>query len=555
MIFYNFLYYILFSALIECYTYKSYQYKIECEASSPILYPKTLEELQNIINKAIQSGDKIKVVGSRHSITDAICTDGIPIHMKHFDKISVNKEEGTVTLGAGLELMDAMDRLMKFGVTINNLPSFGGITVAGCVAMGVHGSSLQTPSNPSEYLTAVTFINGNGELKTIDDTDPDFNSFRVNLGLLGVFVSLTFKSTTMYKMKIENYKVGEELLTRTPNTLISMAENHNWFQFWWFPTSKSIVISKADEVDIDTPGNAHTNLVPNTFPSITTVTKVGLEAIQLANNSLAMNVIQDLTEEALYAPTVIKEYVFEEENGKFVNPAFGYSHKLMMSRCKKCAWNNFMIENLEILPEDFSLAFDIKHFSKVIADLEDLFDKFPTAFPLFGLIFRFSLPSRGVLAISKGVTTVHIDVTYPMRMDPFNSAPYQLQVMQSFIQLLFFKYGAKPHWGKNGLAYFSHSELKKRYSIPTFKRAVDRFDPNGLFSNLFGNRVLGIGHDRYTIPRRVEHCAIQDYCICKKDSDCAMFQKCGSLIGYPVCMSSSVLQPVGEVVGLVKDLL
>jgi hypothetical protein len=34
-----------------------------------------------------------------------------------------------------------------------------------------------------------------------------------------------------------------------------------------------------------------------------------------------------------------------------------------------------------------------------------------------------------------------------------------------------------------------------------------------------------------------------------------MFQKCGSLIGYPVCMSSNVLQPVGEVVGLVKDLL
>ncbi|KXN64798.1 FAD-binding domain-containing protein, partial [Conidiobolus coronatus NRRL 28638] len=217
MLFYNFLYYILFSSLVDCYTYTSYQYKIECESSSPILYPKTLEKLQDIIKNAIRSGDKIKVVGSRHSITDAICTDGIPIHMKHFDEVSVNKREGTVTLGAGLEIMDAMDRLMEFGVTVNNLPSFGGITVAGCVAIGVHGSSLKTPSNPSEYLTAVTFINGNGELETVDETDPDFNSFRVNLGLLGVFVSLTFKSTPLYKMKMENYRLGEELLTKTPD--------------------------------------------------------------------------------------------------------------------------------------------------------------------------------------------------------------------------------------------------------------------------------------------------------------------------------------------------
>lgn len=78
----------------------------------------------NIVKRAIGENKTVKAFGSRHSITDIICTDGYPVSMKHFDH-AIDNEDGTATFGAGIELQDAMIFLEKNGRTLISLPTFG----------------------------------------------------------------------------------------------------------------------------------------------------------------------------------------------------------------------------------------------------------------------------------------------------------------------------------------------------------------------------------------------------------------------------------------------
>ncbi|KXN74284.1 hypothetical protein CONCODRAFT_2663 [Conidiobolus coronatus NRRL 28638] len=275
-------------------------------------------------------------------------------------------------------------------------------------------------------------------------------------------------------------------------------------------------------------------MISNISPFIAAGSKILFEFIQSGNNSVAINEIQKSTELSLYQLNFLKPQIFTD-NGVYKNPAVGPAYQLMANKCQQCPWDPIFGDELAMLPDEYSVGLPLSKLPAVIADMKDLFDKYPTAFPLIGLFFRLSPSARGIMALAHGEETFHIDWTFPMRLNPFEDAPYGLGVMQSLAQLLVFKHGGRPHWGKNGLAFFSHKTLSTRYDIPKFKSAVEKYDPNGLFSNKFGSRILGLGKDSYEVPGKVSHCALQDYCICSKDSDCPKKHKCGSLIGFNVC--------------------
>ena len=63
------------------------------------------------------------------------------------------------------------------------------------------------------------------------------------------------------------------------------------------------------------------------------------------------------------------------------------------------------------------------------------------------------------------------------------------------------------------------------------------FDPNGVFLNDFGRRLLETGAKIDTDPHTV-HCALLDNCICGEDADCANGQVWGTLNSFNVCQSA-----------------
>ncbi|KAI9306146.1 hypothetical protein BJ944DRAFT_239008 [Cunninghamella echinulata] len=519
-------------------TYKSYQNKIECRSKTPIQVPKSITEIQDIVKNATNTNTKVKVVGSRHSITDTICTTGIPIHLDNFKQVKINADKKTATIGAGIELIDALNSLHEQGYTIQHIPAYGGITVGGAIGLGAHGSSLRHRNTLSEYVVGFTVIDGQGELRKVADEE-ELKSFRVNFGLLGVVVDVTLEIVPQFKMEMENYKVSEDFLLRNSSQLIDLARQQDWFQFWWFPSSSGLVVSKGKQIDdVTTKGDARTNLIPNISPHVVGAAKLSFEALQItSNNYLAMSAIQKASEDSLHKKVLIKEPIFSD-NGNFVNPAVGYGYRLMTNKCSPCAWESPIDSNFAVLPDESSVALPLSAFPAVVADIKQLIKENPTAFPLVGLFFRFSRPSRGLFALAHDRESFHIDWSYPMRLDYIHQAPYGLPVMQALVQLLVEKHNGRPHWGKNGLHFFNHALLAKRYpaeSFAEFKTAVQKYDPHRVFSNRFGDRILGIDVEVNDIPEKVTHCALQDYCICQKNSDCSLKQTCSKIMDYPVC--------------------
>lgn len=170
----------MYSAATEYSSYRRYPL---CKPSDDIRYPTTIEDVVTIVNEAIDHGLTVKAFGVRHSQTDIICTEGIPVDMTGLQSKQMN-DDNTATFGAGLNLREATTFLRLHDRGLRTTPGYGNITVGGATGTGAHGSSIKYHASISEQVTKVKIVNGKGKIEEI--TDPtDLRAFKMHLGLLG----------------------------------------------------------------------------------------------------------------------------------------------------------------------------------------------------------------------------------------------------------------------------------------------------------------------------------------------------------------------------------
>ncbi|CAL8073253.1 unnamed protein product [Orchesella dallaii] len=517
------------------YFYKSYQNSVHCTASSPILYPENAEELQLIVQKAIEEKQTVKVLGSRHSITDVICTEGIPVSTKFLNKTEVSDDD-TVTVESGAQLMDVLTTLHEAGKTLIHVPAYGGITIGGAIGTGAHGSSLIHPTTLSDQIVQLTIINGMGEFETIKDPD-ELKAFRVHLGLLGAIVNVTLRTVPLFKMVVYNYPESESILF--DGTSLESARSHDWYQLWWFPNSKSVIVSKGNYTDdLELSGNAVTNLIPDVTSAEIISGRESFERAQATKNMQGQQALEDFTKYSLYREVVGKPPIYTEtfQNGtrKFANPATGFAYRLQANRCSnKCAWDN---GDSSVFPEESAMAFDAEEMPKVLIKMKGILEQLPAAFVMIGVFIRFSKASDALMSIGTGRDSVHIEWTTPMRYDPYTQPRDGIGAYQAILQAMVHDHDGRAHWGKNGQYFFTRDIFLKRVpNLEPFQKMMRKYDPNGIFLNKFGRRLL-LEYDDLSMDPFVKRCALQDYCVCTKSWHCADFQMCTTINGmFPVC--------------------
>lgn len=123
--------------------YSSYKRYPWCTPSDIIRYPKTVEDVVNIVHEAIRRGVTVKTFGQRHSQTDIICTEGIPIDNSGLRYFRMNEDGVTATFGSGVNLRDATVFLRENGRGLRTTPAFGNITLGGAIGTGAHGSTIK----------------------------------------------------------------------------------------------------------------------------------------------------------------------------------------------------------------------------------------------------------------------------------------------------------------------------------------------------------------------------------------------------------------------------
>lgn len=371
------------------YTYQSYQRGITCTTKYLPCYPTSIQEIQNIVRYAQTKNTNVKPLGSKHSVSDSICTSGIPIFMDNITHFYYNPATLTAKVGAGLQVGDLLEKLHQLGRTISGVPDYGGITVGGALGNGAHGTGLKYPSTISEQLISITLIDGRGNLRRITKENEHFPALRVNLGLLGVIYEVEIITETQYKLHVQHYPIGDGVL-RNGTDFGKLARKHDHFQFWWFPTNRQIVLGIGTRVPVSVAGECSVRM-NREMPSLTRAAlSTSLEMFYAAQNDLALFNMQTLSMLSLYRDILVAEPQFVEPDDltPCLNNIVGYSHKMVNNKCESCWWHEDLVgEDLNL---DFAeFAIPIYKLMPALRSLGELFERRLTQFPIEGIRVRF----------------------------------------------------------------------------------------------------------------------------------------------------------------------
>ncbi|KAI8850879.1 hypothetical protein BC829DRAFT_488546 [Chytridium lagenaria] len=438
----------------------------------------------DIIREAAFTFQKVKAIGSLHSSTDIICTDGIAAAK-------------TVTVGAGLYLSDLLEALEAKNLMLEHFPAFGGITVGGAIATGAHGSTVKRPATISDQVVQLTLVDGLSRTRVIKDAD-DLNLARVHLGLLGVVTEVVLKSPFL-----------------TSGGFTKELVKYDYFYMYWFPSVGQITISNGTYIPTSTPGNDFWTVGgPSVGPAGEAVQGLvqQLEAVQTNRLTDIWCGIAQRNFQSQFALVPSNPYF----NASFapVNPAVGFGRRIMNNFCKKgqCAWDLPIPLNLV----DISIAIPVSSLAKASTAVKEILKQYPACFSFGGIFIRFAKGSQGVISTANGADTAYFEIFTERRLKPEVDARLDIDAISAIAQnpYLQSKYLYKNH---PGLTRFGFS-------------AVTSFDPFGMFHNDWSRRVF-LAKD---LPRG-NGCALEDNCFCKADAECTTGMKCVKEAGWSVC--------------------
>ena len=112
----------------------------------------------------------------------------------------MDKEEKTVTFGAGVRYIELLDALVKAHMALAVLPSLPHLNVVGSVVTGTHGGCINCRQMAS-YVTQMKIIDANGNIRVINNKSSDFKSFLHSFGLLGVITEMTMSIEPEYAVR------------------------------------------------------------------------------------------------------------------------------------------------------------------------------------------------------------------------------------------------------------------------------------------------------------------------------------------------------------------
>ena len=166
--------------------------------------PETVEQVQELV----RGGEKLKVLGTRHSFNDIADSHQDLISLEHFtDVTALNRERRTVTVGAGVRYGDLCRVLHREGFAVHNLASLPHISVAGACATATHGSGV-THGNLATVVSGMEIVTGNGEVIVLsrEQDGSQFEGAVVGLGALGVVTQITLDIVPAFEVRQDVYE-------------------------------------------------------------------------------------------------------------------------------------------------------------------------------------------------------------------------------------------------------------------------------------------------------------------------------------------------------------
>ncbi len=412
--------------------------------------PASVVELQSVVQRAAQSGRRVKAIGAGHSFTGIAVARDIQVDVRALSGLlAVDVERGTARLGAGTRLFEIPGLLAPHGLSMANLGDIDRQTVAGAISTGTHGTGLRFGGLATQVIGA-TLVTGEGELISVDGSANAelLPAVRLGLGALGILVDVTIQCVPAFLLRaVETPEPLDAVLESLPER-IALADH---FEFYWFPHTHTA----STKTNTRLPAGAAPRPRQRTARWVDEVIVEGVgfrAACALAGAVAATTPAVNRLAAATFANSV----------------SVDVSHRVFTSR-----------RHTRFAEMEYGVPLDA--LVPAFGAVRDLIARrgWRIEFPVE---VRTAAADENWLSTAYGRETGYIAVHRYYRRDHGEYFREVEAIMREF--------GGRPHWGK--LHYLDAAALADRYPrFEDFCAVRDRLDPRRTFANEYLGRVLG----------------------------------------------------------------
>jgi L-gulonolactone oxidase len=410
--------------------------------------PRTVEELAEAIGAAAAAGQKVSVVGSGHSFTEAAMTDGTMVQVEALSGVlDADREGGLVRVGGGTVLRDLNEALGGLGLALENLGDIDAQTVAGAISTGTHGTGA-TYANISARVEAIELVLADGSVRELTAAgEPELlRAARIGVGALGAISAVTLRCFPAFVLeRVDAPRPREEVLGRFEE----LAERNDHFEFFTFPYSDRALVLERNRVD--SPPRPRGGAAA--FLNDIVLENWTLEALAVTGKARPRTI-----------PSLSRFAGWVASGGRTVDN----SHRVFVNERRV----RFTEMEYAVPGEHGPTAV-----RRVIGWIRQ--NRYPVFFPIE---VRVAAGDDAHLSAAHERPTAYIAVHQyrGMKWRPYFEA----------VESIMNDYEGRPHWGKRH--FQTAATLAPRYpKWAEFQAARDQLDPQRVFTNEYANRVLG----------------------------------------------------------------
>ena len=162
-----------------------------------LVWPRSVAELQSVLSDASRFPSPVRAMGSYHSLTPCVSTDGTIVDMTRMNRIiEIDRQNMTLTAEAGLQFIAASRALRAQKLQFLTNIEIGNMTLGAAACChtkdGLDGGEF---GQVGSYVTAMKWVTPNGELAAASETDDPalLRLMRTSYGLCGIVYEVTFR--------------------------------------------------------------------------------------------------------------------------------------------------------------------------------------------------------------------------------------------------------------------------------------------------------------------------------------------------------------------------
>ena len=476
---------------------KSYNNITACTDVDAVRTASSTAQVQSYVRDAVAAGQKIKVSGNRHSISDAICTSGVVIKssqatiygIETFEGAEVVRVDAGVKLGDLTEWLAARNRSLGYAVMGFRLP-----TIGGAVATGSHGSSPKFDAVLASRVRSVELVDSAGNLRTFSKgTTPatQWRALTANAGMLGMVTQLRLAIDPQFKLRVQVSYADESSLFASGGALAQMA-NCDYGTVNWFPRTKKW-IKTCGTVSTASVNAGAENVLLNPAPGVSGAVGIVRNAWQSAACDRGSAVIV----EGIQYQNLVTSPPFQK--GGFCcgikvrsTDLTGYSQRMISSA--------FASDGDQLANIDWEVAVPQQYSEAALRDVRDILASYNASVWEIGIFLRFTKVAAsswlanaaegGAFHVGDTAMYIEMPVIEPVGFNAewmaWYEAPYK-----AVVETLVRNYGARIHLGKNKRWLFDLERQVGSYgtNVANFNTALQALGIRNVFGNDFATEL------------------------------------------------------------------